>query len=113
MSSAFIQCQSQLHGPGSHFVCTYYRPQTKLRKGNVFTGVCDSVHGGGVSAPGGAWSGGVPGLGGVCSRGCLGVMPGPGGSAPGGGGCLVETPSDGYCCGWYASYRNAFLFFNF
>ena len=24
----------------------YYRPQTKLRKGNVFTPVCDSVHGG-------------------------------------------------------------------
>ena len=26
--------------------CFYYRPQTKLRKGNVFTPVCDSVHGG-------------------------------------------------------------------
>ena len=26
----------------------YYRPQTKLRQGNVFTGVCDSVHRGGV-----------------------------------------------------------------
>ena len=24
----------------------YYRPQTKLREGNVFTGVCDSVQGG-------------------------------------------------------------------
>ena len=22
----------------------------------------------------------------------------------------VETPRDGYCCGWYASYWNAFLF---
>ena len=54
--------------------------------------------GGGVPAPGG---GGVP--------------------APGGGGCLllggaysggelVETPPDGYCCGRYASYWNAFLF---
>ena len=40
-----------------------------------------------------------------------------GGSAPGGvpapGGCLlhggVETPDDGYCCWWYASYWNAFL----
>ena len=28
------------------------------------------------------------------------------------GGCLVETPPDGYCCGWYASYWNAFLFGN-
>ena len=26
------------------------------------------------------------------------------------GGCLVETPPDGYCCGPYASYWNAFLF---
>ena len=41
--------------------------------------------------------------------GCLvpGVVPGPGGvSAP--GGCLVETRPDGYCCGRYASYWNAF-----
>ena len=27
-----------------------------------------------------------------------------------GGGCLVETPRDGYCCGRFASYLNAFLF---
>ena len=26
----------------------FYRPQTKLREGYVFTGVCDSVHKGGV-----------------------------------------------------------------
>ena len=45
---------------------------------------------------GGAWSGGVPGLGGLLR----------------GGGCLVETPSDSYCCGRYVSYWNAFLFFN-
>ena len=25
------------------------------------------------------------------------------------GGCLVEPPPDGYCCGQYASYWNAFL----
>ena len=48
-----------------------------------------------------------------CSR-----SPERGGSAPGGfcswgGGCLVETPPrDGYCCGRYASYWNAFLFFS-
>ena len=33
----------------------FYRPQTKLREGNVFTGVCDSVHRG-VPGPGGVWS---------------------------------------------------------
>ena len=45
--------------------------------------------------------GGVPGPGVPAPRGCL--VP---------GGCLVETPPrrDGYCCGRYASYWNAFLF---
>ena len=95
-------------------------PATKLGQGNVFTGVCDSVNGGlGVPPPGG---GGL--LWGVfCSGGCLfpggcllwGVSAG-GVSAPRGGcllpGGLVETPWDGYCCGWYASYWNAFLFQN-
>ena len=40
----------------------YYRPQTKLREGYVFTGVCDSVHGGGVRGcrgGGRAWLGGA------------------------------------------------------
>ena len=70
----------------------YYRPQTKLREGNVFTGVCDSVHRG-VPAPGGVCPGGVPGPGGR-------LVPG---GVPGG------DPPDGHCCGRYASYRNAFL----
>ena len=48
----------------------------------------------GVPGPGGAWSRGVPGPGGAWSRGV------PGGDPP---------PPDGYCCGWYASYWNAFL----
>ena len=48
-----------------------------MREGNVFTGVCDSVHGG-VPAPGGVRSSGV-----AWSRGKGGA------SAPGG---LVETP---------------------
>ena len=41
--------------------------------------------------------------GGVCSRGrgCL---------VSGGRWSLVETPRDGYCCGRYTSYWNAFLF---
>ena len=34
----------------------------------------------------------------------------PGWGACSQGGCLVETPRDGYCCGRYASYWNAFLF---
>ena len=48
------------------------------------------------------WSGGgMPGAGGACSwwGGCL--VPG---GMPGG------DPPDGYCCGRYASYWNAFLF---
>ena len=40
----------------------YYLPQTKLREGNVFTGVCDSVYKGAAWTQGVAWSGGlVPG----------------------------------------------------
>ena len=51
----------------------FYCPQTKLREGNVFTGVCDSVYRGGGE--------GVPGPGGVCF--------GVGGVSAPGGGCLV------------------------
>ena len=85
-----------------------YRPQTKLREGYVyvFTGVCDFVNRGLVPAPSGggvgAWSRGVPGLGGVPVWG----MPGPRGG-------LVGRPTrDGYCCGRYASSLNAFLFYS-
>ena len=68
----------------------------KLREGNVFTGVCDSVHGG---FPGGMPGSGrvtgpgvVPGLGGSAPGGCLLLgVPGPGGVCSRGG-CLVETP---------------------
>ena len=48
---------------------------------------------------GGVCSGGVCSQGVSAPRGCL---------LPGG----VVTPRDGYCCGWYASYWNAFLFCN-
>ena len=96
----------------------YYCPQTKsgamsycYRCVSVHRGGCLLQGGTGPGGPGpggGAWSWGVcllPGrcacswgvcllLGGACSR-----------------GCLVETPPpDGYCCGRYASYWNAFLF---
>ena len=84
---------------------------------NIFTPVCHSVHGGGGCYPN------------MHCR-CYPSMPCRGctipaciaggiplylawGSALGGG--LVETPPpDGYCCGQYASYWNAFLFrYNF
>ena len=48
--------------PWSNFY--FYRPQTKLWKGNVFTPVCDSVHRSGASGqtpPGRALSGTPPG----------------------------------------------------
>ena len=80
---------------------------------------------------GGAWSRGVPdprampgpkgGLvqGGLIPRGAWswgrgpgpkGRVPGPGGSGPGKGLVLKggDPPRDSYCCGWYASYWNAF-----
>ena len=59
-----------------------YRPQRSWGKVMFFTGVCDSVNGGGVPGPGG----GVPGPGGCLLPG--GLLPGGqsrGVSAPGGG----------------------------
>ena len=98
----------------------YYRPQTKFAKVMfLHLSVSHSVHGEGPgrggawlggSAPGGCLVQGVPGLGDAWSGGCL-VS---GGGVPGPGGCLVrggvETPPDGYCCGRYASYWNAFFY---
>ena len=115
---------------------SFYRPQTKLWEGNVFTPVCDSVHGG-VSlsrvslcpgwvsvqgalypwglCPGGSLSRGVS-VQGVSVQG-VSVQGGlcPGGLCPGG------SLSWGICQGdprtvksrQYASYWNAFLFFIF
>ena len=62
-----------------------YRPQMKLQEGNIFTGVCDSVHRVGVwSRGGGAWSWGrVHGRGGAWSWGGSGPSGVPGG-VPGG-----------------------------
>ena len=55
----------------------------------------------GVPGPGGAWSRRVPGPGGVPALGGLawgwGLVRGVWS-----GGCLVETPPDGYCCRQYA-----------
>ena len=85
-----------------------------LGQGNIFTGVCQEFFS----------QGGVCFQWGVSSRGdgCLlwGAVCSWGVSASGGGcllprgvvcsrGCLVETYPPRYCCGWYASYWNAFL----
>ena len=109
-------------------------PATKLGQGYVFTRVCDSVHkGGGVVSqhalqmvsqhalhvsrpthPRGklrVWAGGVQAH--TQGGAALGGVP-----APGGWVCLCACsrgsphppPPDGYCCGQYASYWNAFLF---
>ena len=63
--------------------CTthFYRPQTKLRKCNVFTSVCQEF----------------------CPREGWGVHP-PWADPP-----RQTPPSDGHCSGRYASYWNAFL----
>ena len=88
-------CVKQHHRTASN---PFLPPATKLGQGYIFTGVCDSVHGrGGSALGGGTWSRGF------CSWG----VPGPGGllwGVPGG-----DPPQDGYCCGRYASYWNAFL----
>ena len=90
----------------------YYRPQTKLRKGNVFTNVCQEFcwWGGG-----GVWQTPPPGRH-PLDR--LGRHP-PGrhlpGQAPPGRHPPRQTrqtpppPADGYCSGRYASYWNAFF----
>ena len=97
----------------SLMLVAYYRPQRSC-EGYVFTRVCHSVHRGLVSQHAlqvvsqyALQQGGLLPRGCACSRG--GLL----------GGCLlrgegVETPlkADGYCCGRYASYWNAFLFFD-
>ena len=87
--------------------------------------VKNSVHRG-VSALGGVCSwgcvcsqGGVPGMGGSAPRGvCFPGVPGPGVPGLGGllqggawsGGCLEETPPDGYCCdGTHPTGMHSFL----
>ena len=86
-----------------------YRPQTKFVKVMfLHLSVSHSVHGGvclvpvGCLVPEGVCSGGVPAPG--EGRSAPGGVPGPGGSA------WWRPPRDGYCCGRYASYWNAFLF---
>ena len=85
-----VTCVRELHH-------NFYRPHTKLRKGYVFTPVCYSVRGGrGVSAPVHAEI--QP----------LGRHP-PRADPPRQTPPSRHRPADGYCCGRYASYWNAFL----
>ena len=84
----------------------YYRPQTKLQKGYVFTPVSHSIHRRG-------------GLLGVCPSACWDTPPGryhPGQTPRTDTPCADtprgrHPPADGYCCGRYASYWNTFLLF--
>ena len=90
-----------------------------LGQGNMFTGVC-------LSTGGCLFLQGVPVLGGACSRvgwylfwrgSCFWGTCFQGEPAPGRW-CLVlggpgGDPPDGYCCGRYVSYWNAFLFYQF
>ena len=50
----------------SSYSASFYCPQTKLRGGNVFAPVCDSVHRGKCMAEGACMVGGVCGAEGVC-----------------------------------------------
>ena len=81
-----------------HMSITYYdHSQTKLREGNVFTPLCDSVHGGVRGKVGGGMliKGGMHGKGGACM-----VK---------GGTCMQERRPLKRAVRQYASYWNAFL----
>ena len=88
-----------------------YRPQTKLRKGNSFTPVCQSFCSRGI-CPSACWDTQPPPLPWAdtaqadthLGRYHLGRHP-PGQTLP-----WADTPpTDGYCCRRYVSYWNAFL----
>ena len=107
----------------------YYRPQRSWGK-VIFSqaSVILFTAGGVVTSPGGVWSGhgrgcGIPAcLAGFQAHSQEGSLWGSegGSTGPHPRGELrgiwprgVETPRDGYCCGRYASYWNAFLFCEF
>ena len=85
----------------SHIVHHYYRPQTKLREGNVFTPVCDSVYRGESLSGGSLSKGGLP-----CPKGgslskeeglCLGGVFVQRGQASLSGGVAVSVQGDAPC----------------
>ena len=85
----------------------YYRPQTKLRKGNfLHLSVSHSVHGEGVSASVHA---------GIHPPGETPQVDTPWTDTPQADPPWADPPgqtppADGHCSGWYASYWNVFLF---
>ena len=90
----------------------FYRPQRSWGR-VMFLHVCDSVHrgGGGYPSMHCRWYPSMP-----CSRSPGGAIPAciaggiPACLAAGlGGGAWCRPPRDGYCCGRYTSYWNAFL----
>ena len=92
-------------------VVNNYRPQLLLRKGNVFTPVCDSVHGGCLPLGQGGvclWVQGVVYLW-VQGVYTLGRHP-PARHSRARHPPVKSPPGDGHCSKWYASYWNAFLF---
>ena len=119
------------------FSRSFLPPANVVCEGYVFTGVCLSTGGGvlsqhalqvvsqhalqqvsrgcgipaclaGFQANTQGGSLGESGLGGLQAHTQGGSWGGSGWGVPAPGG--VETPQDGYCCGWYTSYWNAFLF---
>ena len=100
-----------------------YRPQTKLRRGNGFTPVCQSFCSRGGICPSACWDTQPPPPPWAdtaqadthLSRYHLGRHPHPWVDTPGQTPPWTDTPlgrhppADGYCCERYASYWNAFL----
>ena len=112
VNSGQLQCILMVHETFRETKChlSFYRPQMKLRKGTVFTPVCQSFcsqRGGGVCLSAcwdtHPWADSLPSA-------CWDTHP----PCPVHAGIHTPLPSacwdrHGYCCGRYASYWNAFL----
>ena len=102
----------QLLDHATHNICSIYPSHCLITVRNgvakvMFSQTCVCPQGGACSRGrllwGSAWSeGGVCSLGGVCSGGLVGI--------PAYNESDTSPRRDGYCCGRYASYWNAFLF---
>ena len=95
--------------PTEVFACDFYRLQRSC-EGYVFTRVCQSFCSWGVCYPNMhcRWYPTMPCNRGVCLGGLLQWVCSQGGAFSRGG-CGDPPKADGYCCRWYASYWNAFL----
>ena len=106
---SFLGFAAESHHHRSRFHSTslhYYRPQTKLRKGNVFTSVCQEFcPQGEVHTLPPSWPDTPPGKHPLSKH--------PQADIPQADNPQADNPTlqaDGYCSGRYASYWNAFLF---